>query len=69
MSTRPDHSNQPAGAAGLEPRILAVLAAAVVAALGPRARLRRVVRYLRDPASFWVAQGRLAQPLTRNAWK
>jgi hypothetical protein len=69
MSTQPESSCRLAGTARLDPRTLAVLSAAVVAVLGPRARLRRVVRYRRDPASFWVAQGRLALSSLRNAWK
>jgi hypothetical protein len=69
MKPAPDRSGRTAEAAPLEPRTLAILAAAVVSVLGPRARIRRVVRYVRDPSSFWVAQGRLALQPPRGAWK
>lgn len=69
MRADPESSRRPAGEARLEPRTLAILAAAVVAVLGPRARIRRVTRYARDPASFWVAQGRLTLQAARSAWK
>jgi len=43
----------------LDGRTLAVLGAAVVAAVGPGARIRRVERIERNPASIWAAHGRV----------
>jgi Na+-transporting methylmalonyl-CoA/oxaloacetate decarboxylase gamma subunit len=45
---------------GVDGETLAVLSATVFAALGPGARIRRIERIERSPASIWAAHGRVA---------
>jgi len=47
-------------------RVLAILTAAAIAALGPGARIRQVCRVRRDGASAWAEHGRVVVQSSHN---